>query len=69
MPMMMNADKTALERAFEIARSGRWHRTEEIRRQLRQEGYNHSQVKGPRLGQQLVEIARLARQQLGRMPP
>lgn len=63
----MNAEKTSLERAFEIARTGRWHRVEDIRRQLLQEGYNHRQVEGPLLGRQLVEAARLAR--LAQMAP
>jgi hypothetical protein len=57
----LNAEKTALERAFEIARTGRWDRVEDIRRQLHQEGYNYRQVEGPLLGRQLVEAARLAR--------
>jgi hypothetical protein len=57
----MDARKTALERAFEIARTGRWERVEDIRRQLLQEGYNYRQVEGPLLGRQLIEAARLAR--------
>ena len=57
----LNAEKTALERAFEIARTGRWQRVEDIRRQFLQEGYNHRQVEGPLLGRQLMEAARLAR--------
>jgi hypothetical protein len=57
----LNADKTALERAFEIARAGQCHSIEDIRRQLQQEGYNQYQIQGPVLGRQLSELARRAR--------
>jgi hypothetical protein len=64
MRMMMNplnAEKTALERAFEIARAGRCRSPEDIRRQLRDEGYNQYQIAGPLLGRQLIELSRMAR--------
>jgi hypothetical protein len=57
----LNADKTALERAFEIARAGYCHSIEDIRRQLQHEGYNQYQIQGPVLGRQLSELARRAR--------
>jgi len=57
----LNADRTALERAFEIARAGHCHSIEDIRRQLQSEGYNQYQIQGPVLGRQLSELARRAR--------
>jgi hypothetical protein len=47
---------TALERAFELARSGKCASVTEIRRQLRAEGLAQSQVEGPMLTRQLREL-------------
>lgn len=57
----LNAQKTALERAFEIARQGRCAGIEDIRRQLGREGYNQRQLIGRALARQLCAIAREAR--------
>jgi hypothetical protein len=60
----MDHKLTALQRAFQLARSGQVSRPEEIRRALDVEGYSKNQIRGPVLDQ-LVQLIRLARQ--GRM--
>jgi phosphohistidine phosphatase SixA len=57
----INAAKAALERAFQIARTGHCQSTDDIRRQLQQEGHYQHQVTGPMLDRQLIELARKAR--------
>lgn len=57
----MNAEKTALERAFELAKLGKCRNVDELRRQLAREGFNADQVAGPILIRQLVDTARKAR--------
>lgn len=57
----MNANKTALERAFELAGAGLCHSIADMRRQLIREGFDHSQLAGACLMKQLVEISRKAR--------
>jgi LmbE family N-acetylglucosaminyl deacetylase len=52
---------TALERAFELARSGECHGTDEIRKRLNSEGYSGQQVTGPTLLRQLRELCARAR--------
>lgn len=52
---------TALERAFELARSGECHGTDEIRKRLNAEGYSGQQVTGPTLLRQLRELCAQAR--------
>jgi hypothetical protein len=47
---------TALERAFQLAKSGRVKDLEEVRMVLRREGYDVSQLQGPRLRLQLKEL-------------
>ncbi len=47
---------TALERAFELARSGDCHSVQEIRERLRAEGHVESQVTGPSLVRQLRDL-------------
>jgi hypothetical protein len=49
---------SAIERAFEIARSGEVRDVERIRRKLRQEGYDQNQIYGRPLSRQLVEVVR-----------
>jgi hypothetical protein len=49
----MDANKSAIERAFELARSGRFETTTSIRSQLTHEGYSNDQVFGPALLKQL----------------
>ena len=49
-------EQTALERAFELARTGRFTNVEEIIRRLRQEGHRSDQVMGPVLRRQLRDL-------------
>jgi hypothetical protein len=51
---------TAIERAFEIARSGVARNVDEIKKRLRDEGYDQDQIYGKALSRQLMEIARRA---------
>jgi hypothetical protein len=53
---------TALERAFELARSGQVSRFSEIIEGLRGEGYSANQVQGPILRRQLVDLIKAARE-------
>jgi hypothetical protein len=49
----MEPNKTALERAFELAKSGRYATVEEVRRAISAEGYFQSQLEGRELSKQL----------------
>jgi hypothetical protein len=57
----MNRRTTVLERAFELARSGRPRRTEEIVATLRREGFPTEQIEGPVLKRQLLNLMKAAR--------
>mgnify|MGYP006983099412 CR=1 FL=1 len=52
----MDQNKTALERAFELARSGRYPTVELIRRAVSAEGYFQNQLEGRELSRQLRSI-------------
>lgn len=52
----MDQNKTPLERAFELARSGRYQTVSEVKRAVAAEGYAISQFDGPLLLRQLNEI-------------
>jgi hypothetical protein len=52
----MEANKSCLERAFEIAGSGRVPSFPYLVKQLKSEGYSQEQVQGPALKKQLNEI-------------
>jgi len=52
----MDQNKTALERAFELARTGRYPTVELIRRAISAEGYFQSQIEGRELSKQLREL-------------
>ena len=52
---------TCLERAFELARSGRVATVTELIRLLRREGYFTDQIEGPILLRQLQDLTRAAR--------
>lgn len=58
----MNIDTTAIERAFELARSGRYETCSEIKQVLVREGYSNAQITGPTLMRQLRELINSARQ-------
>lgn len=49
----MDNHKSALERAFELAKEGSCLTITDIRRRMRSEGYDYSQVEGPQLEKQL----------------
>jgi hypothetical protein len=58
----MDQNKTALERAFELARSGRHATAGDIARAVSGEGYSAAQLEGPALRRQLGAIIRQAKQ-------
>jgi hypothetical protein len=47
---------TALERAFDLARTGKYAGLSELRQQLKTEGYSIEQLSGPVLLRQLREL-------------
>jgi hypothetical protein len=51
---------TALERAFQLARSGKVPTVAAIEESLRRDGYDVRQVEGPTLRRQLVELIKAA---------
>ena len=59
---IMDTRKTALEKAFEIARSGRCLHFPEIIQKLKGENYEVSQIVGPALKKQLCQIIQEAKQ-------
>jgi hypothetical protein len=48
--------QTALQRAFELAQSGKCASIEDIRRMLRSEGLSAAQIEGPLLRKQLRDL-------------
>ena len=52
----MSSQPTSLERAFELARSGRFSSLEDIRHQLDREGLNPHTLVGPVLMRQLRDL-------------
>jgi len=52
---------TALERAFQLAKSGQVSRPSEIRKALDREGYSGNQIEGPALQRQLADLIKTAR--------
>ena len=68
----MHANKTTIERAFELARSGACGRVGEIIARLEREGYDRRQINGPVLKKQLarqIEEARKADRRTGASSP
>lgn len=61
MLVVMNSQKTALESAFELAESGTCDSIDELRKQLRSEGFSLAQLMGASLMKQLREVIRTAR--------
>ena len=57
----MEANKSCLERAFEIARSGRAPNLLYLLNQLKSEGYSPGQVYGPVLKKQLSDLIEKAK--------
>jgi hypothetical protein len=57
---------SALERAFQLARSGRAAKIGDLKKQLKQEGYDESAMDGgPSLRMQLRKLIREARERKG----
>ena len=53
---LMRSDLTALERAFDLARSGKCHNVMEIALKLKSEGYSIQHLEGPMLKTQLRDL-------------
>jgi hypothetical protein len=51
---------TSMERAFHLARSGRFTRLTEVVTTLDREGYSTSQIQGPLLKRQLTDLIKAA---------
>ena len=56
MHQSMDINKTALERAFDLARSGTCLNLEDIIRKRKSEGYANGQIEGPSLKKQLLVL-------------
>ncbi len=61
----MESQISQLERAFELARSGRCTTVADIKRKLREEGYQDDQIEGPSLFGQLNSLMRKSATQTG----
>jgi hypothetical protein len=57
----MDQRMTALERAFQLARSGRAAGVRDIITSLKRDGYSASQIEGPLLKRQLADLIKAAR--------
>ena len=58
---VMDPNRSALERAFQLARSGRLATVDDIKKQLKQEGYDVSSAySGPSLRSQLRDLIEAA---------
>ena len=61
MPRGMDQRMTELERAFQLARSGRVTGLTDIITTLKRDGYSASQIEGPLLKRQLADVIKAAR--------
>ena len=57
----MNPGTTALERAFELAKSGKFASVTEVKSAVSKEGYSMNQMEGPMLSKQLRALIQLHR--------
>jgi hypothetical protein len=57
----MDKTKTALERAWDLARSGRYSTVTEVADAVSREGYSRDQLDGPTLRRQLAILIKEAR--------
>ena len=69
MPYGMDQKMTALERAFQLARSGRVAGLTEIVTSLNREGYSANQIEGRLLKRQLADLIKAARKASGDSAP
>jgi hypothetical protein len=61
----MQPNLSSIERAFQLAGTGRYSTVSQIKLQLAREGYRHEQVEGRQLAKQIVKIIAKARQASG----
>lgn len=59
----MKPNITALERAFELAKSGKFASVTEVKSAVSKEGYAMSQMEGPMLAKQLRALVKAHRQE------
>lgn len=57
----MDANVSPIERAFQLAGTGRFATVAEVRLQLVREGYSQKELEGPQLRKQIMEIIAQAR--------
>jgi hypothetical protein len=57
----MHQRMTTMERAFDLARSGRFTNLSEVMTSLNREGCSPSQIEGPLLKRQLTDLIKAAR--------
>jgi hypothetical protein len=69
MPYGMDQRMTALERAFQLARSGSAASLTEIVSSLNREGYSGNQIEGRVLKRQLADLIKAARKASAEVPP
>jgi hypothetical protein len=62
----MDQNKSLLERAFDLAASGKVKTLGEIRHALKVEGYQDNQLSGPALSKQLRELIRRSQKEADR---
>ena len=60
----MDHSVTALERAFQLAKSGKCSSLADLKKQLRAEGYSIAQITGRTLAKQLVALIKMARRHM-----
>ena len=56
----MQANKSAVERAFDLAKSGKFKNVDAVKSSLSREGYSTAQIEGPILLRQLREAIKAA---------
>ena len=57
----MGHESSAIERAFQLARTGQYASVEDLKKKLRAEGYSIATITGPTLLKQLRELIKAAR--------
>jgi hypothetical protein len=65
----MDQKMTALERAFQLARSGRVAGLTDIVSSLKRDGYSTNQIEGPVLKRQLADLIKAARKETENSDP
>lgn len=60
----MDHSVTALERAFQLAKSGKCNSLADLKKQLHAEGYSVAQITGRTLAKQLVVLIKTARRHM-----